>query len=82
MCRELACKFNLPYIDLFNTILKEENWKEYFFDGLHFSKLGNSFVLNKLVEIIDPIAEDFPTVYPDYKDIIDLDKELLKDVLG
>lgn len=47
-----------------------------------FSKLGNSFVLNKLVEIIDPIAEDFPTVYPDYKDIIDLDKELLKDVLG
>lgn len=82
VCRELACKFNLPYIDLFNTILKEENWKEYFFDGLHFSKLGNSFVLNKLVEIIDPIAEDFPTVYPDYKDIIDLDKELLKDVLG
>ena len=82
VCRELASHFNLAFIDLFNKILREDDWKEYFYDGVHFSHLGNSFVFSELVEVIDPIINGFPLVYPDYKDIMDLDEETLKDILS
>ena len=82
VCRELASDFNLPFIDLFNKILREDNWRECFYDGVHFSHLGNSFVFNELVEVIDPIINDFPLVYPDYKDIMDLDEETVKYILS
>ena len=40
-----------------------------FEDGLHFNKIGSLFVYKKLKEVIDPIVEQLPLVYPDWKEI-------------
>ena len=82
ICKELATTNNLLFIDLFNEMLKEGNWKQYFKDGFHFSEKGNGFVFDKFVEVLDPIINNFPLVYPDYSDIVDLDSETLKEVLS
>lgn len=60
---ELAQENNLKYIDLFSTMLKQEDWKNFFYDGLHFSAEGNKFLwqeLKKVITELGPLTFDFP----------------------
>ncbi|XP_066933197.1 isoamyl acetate-hydrolyzing esterase 1 homolog [Clytia hemisphaerica] len=69
-CNEIAEKFpDVLFIDLYKETLLNENWKDLFYDGLHFSESGNQFVFEKIKEKIDPIMERLPMVYPDWKNI-------------
>jgi len=67
ICKELACKHDVKHIDLYNDMLKFPDWKDYFYDGLHFSDKGNSYVFTRLKEHFDSIFEDVEMAYPDWK---------------
>ena len=51
-------KFKVPVLDLFTLFLDNKNWKTFLCDGLHFSKEGNIFVGEKLLETLDECFGD------------------------
>ncbi|XP_065644419.1 isoamyl acetate-hydrolyzing esterase 1 homolog isoform X2 [Hydra vulgaris] len=69
MCTELALEQQIHIVDLYDCIIKLENWKQYFYDGLHFSQSGNLLVFYKLKEVLDVLLADVVPAYPDWKDI-------------
>ena len=51
-CLEVASELSLPCLDLYSSMMKEDNWARFFYDGLHFSPEGNEFVGKAVVESI------------------------------
>lgn len=52
----VAQEMGTKHIDLFNSMLECEKWKEFFTDGLHLSSSGNEFVWKKLKTVIDELG--------------------------
>jgi hypothetical protein len=66
-CQAVAKESNdLPCLDLYTAMMKGggDDFGKFFYDGLHFSKEGHAFVLDKL---LDAIQTHFPdlAVTPD-----------------
>ena len=65
VCKDIATNHSLHFIDLYSDLMKLDNWKTYFRDGLHFSSQGNQYLFSNLKDILDPLFQDLPCVYPD-----------------
>jgi len=57
---EIAKEFNVPYINLYEVMLKEspDKWGQYLRDGLHLSSTGNMLLFIELVKIINTHFSD------------------------
>lgn len=59
-CRELAAELELPVVDLWTEMQRQEDWGPRLFDdGLHFSPAGNQFVYE---EILRGIKTSYPNL--------------------
>lgn len=54
---EMATEVGVPCLNLWKAMQKDDGWKDFFTDGLHFSKTGNDFVAQALLKTI---AQHYP----------------------
>jgi len=50
---QVAKEKSVPYIDLWNTMQKESDWRTFLVDGLHLSSEGNAFFYKELRDLIN-----------------------------
>ncbi|XP_040074222.1 isoamyl acetate-hydrolyzing esterase 1 homolog [Ixodes scapularis] len=68
-CKTLGSKRNLTVVDTFTAFLKEQNWKDLFVDGLHFSQAGSYKLANLLIPPLEKIVGHLPSMFPDFRDL-------------
>lgn len=51
--QEVASDSNTLVIDLWNSMQLDGNWERFFYDGLHFSREGNEFVAQSILQQIE-----------------------------
>lgn len=59
-CVEVAASLQLPCLDLYTSMLQQEDWASFLNDGLHFSAKGHEFVGTQLLQTIQ---EQFPDLH-------------------
>ena len=70
--KEVGKKLNCPVLDLFEIFEKSEN-KDFFYDGLHLSSLGNRLVFEGLMELV---KKYFPSKSPEEEGGVKLEEKL------
>eukprot|EP00795_Rhopilema_esculentum_P016604 gene16604-8031_t len=78
-CLTIADEMNMRRVNLWEDMLKKEDWREFFNDGLHFNNKGHMFVFQELKEHFDVVLSPLKIVYPEWKDVdhINPKKDLL-----
>ncbi|CAH8466553.1 unnamed protein product [Dicrocoelium dendriticum] len=47
-------------INLYSSMLAQQNWRDFFSDGLHFSRKGSEFLANIFISMFSEILVDCP----------------------
>ncbi|KAF8571570.1 hypothetical protein P879_03109 [Paragonimus westermani] len=68
-CKEVASECGVGFINLYNAMIAQQNWHEFFNDGLHFSRKGSEFLANILKLIFDERLADCTVQLPDWKTV-------------
>ncbi|VDD74391.1 unnamed protein product [Mesocestoides corti] len=72
-CAEVAKEQRVAYVDLFEAIAAQENWKSFFIDGLHFAKPGGLFCGKVLGDALEPLLPSSMPFFPDWREALKLD---------
>lgn len=59
-CLEVSVSLKLPCLDLYRSMLQQDDWGAFLNDGLHFSDKGHEFVGD---ELLKAITEHFPGLH-------------------
>ncbi|ESP02992.1 hypothetical protein LOTGIDRAFT_111055 [Lottia gigantea] len=68
-CNKIAKETGVSLVDLYNDMLKHENWKEMLGDGLHLSAAGGQLLFESLKPIIDKLTSNIETKFPAWDEV-------------
>ncbi|TGZ73981.1 hypothetical protein CRM22_001202 [Opisthorchis felineus] len=66
-CEEVAVNQGLPCVNLFKAMIAQNDWIQFFNDGLHFSRRGSEFLAQILISILNDVLSDCPVRLPDWR---------------
>jgi len=64
-CVEVAKKWRVGYVELFDKMAAQPNWKDMLIDGVHFTHLGAEFMFKLIWPWVDERTKDLPTLLPE-----------------
>lgn len=68
-CKQIADQCQTRMINLYSSMIAQQNWRDFFSDGLHFSRKGSEFLANIFISMFSEILVDCPLRYPDWKNV-------------
>ena len=68
-CESAAKELGVDFVELHNSMSKEENWGRFLMDGLHLSQEGSVFLDNKLWPFIEKRTKDLPMILPAWDEV-------------
>jgi len=63
-CVDVAKKWRVGYIELFDNMAKQPNWKAMLIDGVHFTHIGAEFLYKLMWPWVSHRVKDLPTLLP------------------
>ena len=61
---QVAGESGVHFIELYNSMMKDGNWKRYLVDGLHFSPDGATFLFARLWRVVGNLTKHLPMIQP------------------
>nr|XP_006824203.1 PREDICTED: isoamyl acetate-hydrolyzing esterase 1 homolog [Saccoglossus kowalevskii] len=76
VCCHLGQAFHIDVLDLFNVMLREQNWERFLLsDGIHLSVDGAKLLHQHLLPIVLKKTSHLPTRFPLWRDVDDMHPE-------
>ncbi|KAH3703207.1 isoamyl acetate-hydrolyzing esterase 1 homolog [Dreissena polymorpha] len=66
---EVAKECGTKSVDLYTSMIKQEDWQDMLNDGLHLSRLGSEHLFELMSEHLTPVHDSLPFAFPYWADI-------------